>query len=305
MGAHFLAAPWGLPRGLDDRLAEYLRKEHHGSAVTLLRDALDEVGRRPALLALLAYARYRDAMEVMLEEQLSASSEALTLIDEALALGAPAAELAPLRQEVEDTLAEQTAAELRTFAALPEGDETLAPLEVLDDAAHRLWDAGEHTRAANLFLAASRREEGVAAGLSRVRAGLCLADAGEREQAQPLLEEALAIDWSAPPARASRALLEGAETAMLRFAADAGNRAAFEAGFEEAVQRGRSLKRAFPSVWTHQAPLLTAALELGALECAVEISRRIEEGREQLPRALEQQIHTARERARGEPESGP
>src|SRR3954463_8573500 len=101
MTQHLLAGPWGLPDDLDDKLAEYLEAQDYGSAVTLLRDFVPGHSRDPRLLLLPAHARFQDAMEVMLDELLPATQEALKLIDLALEQGIPLDAVAPLREEVE------------------------------------------------------------------------------------------------------------------------------------------------------------------------------------------------------------
>jgi len=164
VSSHVLAPPFGLPGELDGTLLEALRDERWSDAVTLLRDHLDDAadaadaaaGRR---LLLLAYARYRDATEVMFEERLAASQEALQLIDRAVELGVDPQAVAPLREEVEHTLDEESRAELAVLAQLPEsGDYAGLPLELLLDAGHRLWSSAPG-RAAELFAAAAKLDE--------------------------------------------------------------------------------------------------------------------------------------------------
>ncbi len=111
-----LAPPFGLPGGADGRLLHHLREEDWASALVLLRDAVTPGASPPAWLVLLAYVRFRDAMEVMVDEVADAAREALGLLDAALERGAPLAEVAPLREAVELALDEASREELRLEA---------------------------------------------------------------------------------------------------------------------------------------------------------------------------------------------
>lgn len=302
VSSHVLAPPFGLPGELDATLLEALRDERWGDAVTLLRDHADQAdpaaGRR---LLLLAYARFRDADEVMLDERLAASQEALRLIERAGELGVDLAEVAPLRDEVERTLDEESRAELAVLSRLPEsGDFAGLPLALLLDAGHRLWSRAP-ARAAECFAAAARLDEAAPGPgepsardarrlANRVREGLCRAAAGQHERARPLLEAALGADWSAAPLRGERHLAEAAATALLSQARGAD----FTALWNLADALGRAHGLAFPSVWPNQEALLERCVELREWPRARALAERIEASREVLPRRLAARLQQVR-----------
>jgi hypothetical protein len=269
---HLLAPPFGLPDGGDGRLLGYLRDEDWASALVLLREVVTREGPRPRWLLLLAYARFQDAVEVMVDEVPEAAAEALRLIDQALELGAPLAAVAPLREAAEAALDEATREALRLEGLLsPTGTPEALAAEELEALAYSWW-RGRPAEAAALFEALANRLGGAPAWLARTRAALCLADAGRHEAARPGLEAALALDWTAPGLRPARATLEAVETALLLEAEPAD----FTAGWALAEARGRAVDLPFPSVWPHQERLLARCLALGDGPRARALARLVE-----------------------------
>jgi tetratricopeptide (TPR) repeat protein len=288
MSPHFLAPPWNLPGALDAKLKGFLEDEAFDDAVTLLRDVVTPQTREPTWLLLLAYARFRDATEVMFDEQLPASQEALALIDRALALDAPLESVAPLKEAVERALDDASRAELALFARVGEAPGDDVPLaDVIEAAFHHR--AARPQLAASLFLlAATRVPDAPGRLLMRTHAALALRDAGRHQEARPLLAEALAADWSQPPFNEERALAESAATAAL-LDTDGG---AFHELWQLAQARGQQSKLPFPSVRPNQEALLTRCLAQGDWGRAQALARAIAE-RPQVSRALQAQVDRA------------
>jgi tetratricopeptide (TPR) repeat protein len=303
MATHFLAPPWGLPGELDDTLAEYLEAEDYGSAVTLLRDHVPGRASDPRLLLILAHCRFQDALEVMQDELLSASQEALKLIDTALEGGIPLTQVAPFREEVERVLAEQTTLELKVLAAIPEdGDYRKLKPATLMDAAYLLWDR-EPAKAARLFEAAAekiRELKGGAPGTvgpwfnEQLRAALCFFEAGEVERARPVLEAALDFDWKAAGIWQDRRMTETAFARVLELKAREHDLAGFAELWKRAKARSEALGFTFPSTHKDQERLLDICLQLGAGEHARELAAHIEGAREQVGRILRDKLRRAR-----------
>ncbi len=289
---HFLAPPFGLPGERDADLLEALRDEAWADALTLLRDVVTDATDDPRWLLLLAWARYRDAMDVMVDHRLAASQEALALIDRALACGAPLDAVAPFRREVEATLDEESRAELEVLSQLPaSGDFSGVPVDVLLDAGHRLWDA-EPARAAQAFDAAARA---LAASpddalVARISAGLCHDAAGEYAKSQLLLEAALTADWTKSRLRPERHLAEAAVTALLKRA----HGPDFAALWELGLSLGRAHGLPFPSVWPNQEALLDACVARRDWPRARALAQRIEDGRAHLSRTLAGKLQRVR-----------
>ncbi|MEW5742977.1 MAG: hypothetical protein AB1938_28940 [Myxococcota bacterium] len=298
-----LNPPWGLPGERDARLLGYLRDEDWASAQTLLRDVLDGAARpspdtslaaapepRASWLALLAYVRFRDATEVMVDELPAACRECLSLLDRAAALGAPMEGVSPLREAVERALDEVSREEVRLAGSLGEGDDGAALSdEDLEACAFLFWRSAP-ARAARLFSQLAARRAGPAAVVARAREALCLVEAGRREEAQPLLEASFAHDWTQPGLAAERLVLESVETALLLSATGDD----FEALWRLAEQRGAALRFPFPSAWPNQEKLLARCLSVGATGKARAVAQRIEDGRHELSRALAETISQAR-----------
>jgi hypothetical protein len=285
-----LNPPWGLPGEADARLLEYLRDDDWASAQTLLRDAVAEGAPKASWLALLAYVRFRDASEVMVDELPEACREGLALLDRAGELGAPMEGLVPLRDALERALDDVTREEVRLTGQLGKDDDAAALSdEDLEACAFLLWRSAP-VRAAGLFAQLAARASGTKALVARARGALCLVEAGRRDEAQPLLEAAFAQDWTQPGLSTERLVLESVETALLEGATGDD----FTALWRLAEVRGQALKFPFPSAWPNQERLLKRCLGLGDGPRARVVAQRIEDGRHELSRALTDAIRQAR-----------
>jgi hypothetical protein len=285
-----LGPPWHLPGEADARLLDYLREDDWASAGTLLRDVVEANEPRPVWLVLLAYVRFRDATEVMVDEVAEASRECLALLDRAAELGAPMDGVAPLRTAVERALDEVSREELRLTSQLGAADDAAALSdEDLEACAFVLWRSSP-LRAAGLFSQLATRLEGLKAVVARARAGLCLAEGGRKDEAQPLLEAAFAQDWTQPALASERLVLESVETALLEQASGDD----FTALWRLAEERGRALDFPFPSAWPNQEKLLHRCLALEDGRRARAVAQRIEDGRLELSRTLTEAIGQAR-----------
>lgn len=285
-----LAPPWALPGDADARLLGYLRDEDWASAQTLLRDAAASPEPKPVWLVLLAYARFRDATEVMVDELPEACRECLALLDRAGELGAPMDGVAPLRDAVERALDEVSREELRLTSQLGENDDAARLSDEDLEACAFILSSAAPARAAGLFSQLAARASGPKAVVARARGALCLAQAGRRDEAQPLLEAAFAQDWTQPGLSAERLVLESVETALLE-SADGDD---FTALWRLAEARGQALRFPFPSAWPNQEKLLARCLALGDGPKARAVAQRIEDGRHELSRALTDAISRAR-----------
>ncbi|MBN1210019.1 MAG: hypothetical protein JXB05_34525 [Myxococcaceae bacterium] len=292
---HLLAGPWGLPGDLDAELARALEQEDYGTALALLRDALP-ADPSPRLRVLLAFVRFQDASEVMVTELIPACQEALALLEQATEAGLPLEAVAPLREEVERVLAEETVRELAAERMSLERAEA-APLEEVLEAASRLR-ASHPARAAELFRVAERRDTPERAPIHRAEAGIALHQAGRAAEARPLLEETLALDWRAPALWPERLHVDWAATLLLEQAHAARDDAAFDATWAQALAQGRLLQRPFPANWLNQERLLTLLITRGDGARAAQVATRLEASRGYLPRALAAQVAEARTLAR-------
>jgi tetratricopeptide (TPR) repeat protein len=292
---HLLAGPWGLPGNLDAELGRALEQEDYGTALALLRDALP-AAPEPRLLVLLAFVRFQDAREVLVTELLPACQEALGLLERATEAGVPLDAVAPLREEVEHALAEETMRELaaeRMTAERAEGP----PLEEVLEAASRLR-ATRPARAAELFLVAARRVGPDRAPVHWTEAGIALHQAGRTAEAHPYLEAALALDWRAPALWPERLHVDWAAALLLEQAHAAGDDAAFDSLWARALAQGRQLQHPFPANWLNQERLLALLLTRKDGARAAQVATRIEASRGYLPRALAAQVAEARTLAR-------
>jgi len=303
MTTHFLAGPWGLPGVLDDVLADHLEAEAWDAAVTLLRDQLPGRSEDPRLLLLLAHARFRDATDVMFDELLPASQEALKLIDAAVEKGIPLDAVAPFRDEVERVLAEQTQEELKLLAAIPEdGNHDAMPLRLLLDAAYLLWDR-QPAQAARMFETAARKlaekqgkdvtERGPWFN-ERLRSALCDFEAGDVERASPVLEEATRFDWAAAGIWQDRRTTETAFARLLERCARARDLPGFETLWTQAQEKSRQLGYVFPSIHKDQERLLDLCLQLGDGVHASALATQIEGSRKQSSRRLLDKLRRAK-----------
>ncbi len=292
---HLLAGPWGLPGDLDAELAHALEQEDHGTALALLRDALPPTPE-PRLWVLLAFVRFQDAQEVMVTELMPACQEALALLEKAAEAGVPLEALAPLREEVERTLAEETTHELEAERMTPERARA-APLEQVLEAASRLR-AAHPALAAELFLVAAGRDAPERAPIHRADAGIALHQAGRAAEARTLLEAALALDWRTAALWPERLHVDWAATLLLEQAHAARDDAAFERLWAQALALGRGLQHPFPANWLNQERLLKLLLERGDGARAAHVATRIEASHTYLPRSLAAQVAQARTLAR-------
>ncbi|MFZ5442057.1 MAG: hypothetical protein ACOZQL_18770 [Myxococcota bacterium] len=288
---HFLAPPFDLPEGRDGRLLHYLQDDDWANATTLLRDVVTPETTQWKWLVLLAYVRFRDAADVMPDELTDACREALALLDRAMKHGAPYDEVAPFREAVEGTLDQLSRGEEALLARLGPGDDpTALSDEELENVAF-LLDRSAPLRAAKLFDAlAERQATSPLRHASRARAALALTRANRFDDARPALEAVLAEDWSSRPLSAERLTLEAVETALLEHATGA----EYAALWQLATERGEALSFRFPAAWPHQERLFARCLQVHDLPRARALAQRMEDERDELPRALAQRFAAAR-----------
>ncbi len=286
---HFLAPPFDLPPGRDDRLVRHLEDDDWASATTLLRDVVTPETTSWKWLVLLAYVRFRDAADVLPDELVDASREAVQLLHRAMEHGAPHDDVAPFLEAVERTLDQLSRGEEALLAKLGPGDD---PKALTDDELESicfLVERSDPVRAARLFRALAARE-GPLAIASRARAALALARSGAFEAARPELEEVLTKDWSKRPLSDERLALEAAETTLLEQATGA----EFIALWHLAEARGKALAFPFPSAWPHQERLFAKCLALRDISRARTLAQRMEEERPELPEALAERFRAIR-----------
>lgn len=280
---HLFALPFGLPDDRDRRLVRYLRDEDWASALVLLREVVNAQTTNPKWLLLLAFVRFHDATDVMVEELADATREGLQLIDRALEHGASFDAVAPFRDAVERVLDEVSREELEVLHELERAPLSELKPELLETAAFLVWKK-EPLRAATLFDELARRG-GAHELISRTRAALCLADAAAAN-AQERLSEAIHADWRTH-AR-DRSVLETAETALLERLSGMD----FEVAWKLAEAKGAALDLPFPSVWPNQERLLARCLTLGETVRARALAHTLEE-REELSSALKARVQQA------------
>lgn len=286
---HFLAPPFDLPGGRDARLVKYLEDDDWASAITLLRDVVTPQTTAWKWLVLLAYVRFRDAADVMQDELVDASREALQLLNRAMEQGAPHDQIAPFMEAVERALDELSRREEALLAKLGPGDD---PQALTDDELEHvcfLVERSNPARAAKLFGALAQRE-GPTALAAQARAALALARSGAFEQAKPELEAVLKKDWTKGPLRNERLALEAVETTLLEHASGED----FKTLWHLAEGRGAALEFPFPSAWPHQERLFDRCVVLKELTRARALARRIEEEREELSDDLLQRLRSVR-----------
>ncbi len=286
---HFLAPPFELPAGRDARLVKHLEDDDWASATTLLRDVVTPDTTTWKWLVLLAYVRFRDAADVMPDELVGASREAVTLLNRAMEHGAPHDEVAPFLEAVERTLDQLSRGEEALLAKLGPGDDAQALTDEELESVCFLVDRENPARAAKLFKALADRE-GPLATASRARAALALARAGQFEAAKPELESVLTRDWSKRPLSDERLALEAVETLLLEHATGA----EFVALWHLAEARGTALAFPFPSAWPHQERLFAKCLSQRDISRARALAQRMEEERLELPEALVERFRAVR-----------
>src|SRR3990167_2298581 len=274
MPQHFLSPPFGLPEGRDARLVKHLEDDDWASAITLLRDVVTADTTLWKWLVLLAYARFRDAADVMPDELVDASREAIQLLHRAMEHGAPHDEVAPFLEAVERTLDQLSRGEEALLARLGPGDDASGLSDEELETVCFLVDRSNPARAARLFTALAGRQ-GPLAVAARARAALALARTGAFEAARPELEEVLTQDWSQRPLSDERLALEAAETTLLEHAIGQ----EFVALWLLAEARGKALSFPFPSAWPHQERLFSKCLSLRDVTRARALAQRMEEER--------------------------
>jgi hypothetical protein len=286
---HFLAPPFDLPGGRDDRLVKYLEDDDWAPAITLLRDVVSPQTTAWKWLVLLAYVRFRDAADVMQDELVEASREALQLLSRAMEQGAPHDQIAPFMEAVERALDELSRHEEALLAKLGPGDDPQALThDELENVAF-LVERSNPVRAAKLFTALAKRD-GPTAVASEARAALAIARSGAFEHAKPALEEVLKKDWTKGPLKNERLALEAVETTLLEHATGED----FKSLWNLAEGRGTALNFPFPSVWPHQERLFDRCVVLNDLPRARALAKRIEEEREELSDDLLQKLRSVR-----------
>ena len=286
---HFLAPPFDLPEGRDARLVKHLEDDDWASAITLLRDVVTPQTDNWKWLVLLAYTRFRDAADVMPDELVEASREAVQLLHRAMEHGAPHDEVAPFLEAVERTLDQLSRGEEALLARLGPGDEPSALNDEELETICFMVDRDNPARAAKLFAALATRQ-GPLATAARTRAALALARSGAFEAARPELEDVLTRDWSKRPLSDERLALEAAETLLLEHA----NGAEFVALWHLAEARGKALAFPFPTAWPHQERLFSKCLALRDVTRARALAQRMEEERLELPQALAERLRAVK-----------
>src|SRR3990167_5197468 len=120
---HFLDPPFDLPGGRDQRLVKHLEDDDRAAATILLRDVVTPTTTQWKWLVLLAYVRFRDAADVMPDELVEASREAVQLLHRAMEHGAPHDDVAPFLEAVEASLDQLSRGEEALLARLGPGDD--------------------------------------------------------------------------------------------------------------------------------------------------------------------------------------
>lgn len=286
---HFLAPPFDLPDGRDARLVKHLEDDDWASATTLLRDVVTATTTEWKWLVLLAYVRFRDAADVLPDELVDASREAVQLLHRAMANGAPHDDVAPFLEAVERTLDQLSRGEEALLAKLGPGDDPKALSDEELESVCFLVERGNPARASKLFAALAERQ-GPLATAARARSALALARSGAFEAARPELEAVLTKDWSKRPLSDERLALEAAETALLEHASGA----EFVALWHLAEARGTALGFPFPSAWPHQERLFDKCLALRDISRARALAQRMEDERPELPEKLAQRFRAVR-----------
>lgn len=268
---HFLAPPYGLPEAGDARLTRYLHEDDWASAATQLRDVVTAETTNWRWLVLLAYVRFRDASDVMVDELTPAAREALGLLDRAMANGAPLEEVTPFREAVESALDELTREE-EALLAKWDGARDALKLEDLEQVAFLLRRDAPAKSAAAFELLNERRPSVGAKALAALARG---AD-------QKALETLLGEKWT----KDDRLALEEVETALLERVSGA----EFLAHWQWAEAKGRELDFPFPTAWPHQERLFARAWALGDHALARRLGVRMKEERAELPKDLREKL---------------
>lgn len=276
---------------MEAKLLQFIEEDDPEAVSLLLDDEAKEPGRDPRLLAVLAHAQLEMARtRVGLEQALPLLSAASVNMDEALARGVDAAALDPIRTSLEKVLDTASRREVAVLDAMQK-EPAAASDEVLEDGAW-LLSKRDPAKAAPLFerLAERQNEQGFE---MRVRGALCRHEAGDKQAALPVLEEALDYDWRKADAWAGRFVTEAAFTALLADAAESRDVERFQELWTRALQRMDALGARFPAVWPNQQRLLDLCLLVEDGDRARFVSRRIRESWPWVPRALEARMAAA------------
>lgn len=270
---HYLAPPYGLPEAADARLIRHLQDDDWAAATTMLRDVVTAETTNWRWLVLLAYVRFRDAADVMVDELAPAAREALQLIHRAMEHGAPV-DIAPFREAVESALDGLTRDEEALISKWETSRETLS-LEELEQVAFLLRrDAPK--KAAEAFDALNAKQPS---------AGAKALAALSRGADQSTLEALLGETWT----KEERLVLEEVETALLEKVTGA----EFVAHWQLAEAKGRELDFPFPTAWPHQERMFARAWALGDYALARRLGVRMKEERSELPKELREKLEAA------------
>lgn len=286
-----LAGPWGLPAPLEEKLGEFIENDDPEAVAMLLGDEAAQPGRDPRLLAVLAHAQLELARtRVGLEQALPLLAEAVEHLDQAVARGADAQALSPLRADLEKVLDTATRRELALVEAM-QNDPAGASDEVLEDGAW-VMEKRDPAQAALLFerLADRQKDKGFE---MRVRGALARHAAGDKATARPVLEQALDYDWRQAGVWEGRFVTEAAFLALMEDAVEARDEEAFRTLWNKALERMDALGARFPAVWPNQTRLLELCLLLGDGDRARFVTRRMRDARPWIPRALEARMTAA------------
>jgi|GEM_PF-891595 len=295
-----------LYEGLEDDLRGsldecYLRGDHDGLA-TLLEERGD---LSPLLLLIRACAIYMDAMEIMVDQAVPASKQALELIGQAERAGLPADLTAPCRHEIEHvlevTIAEEDEEITKAMRALQKRGATS---EQAATVAHQAADRDKPHVAAALFLEAASLATKEAAGRNKwaapdqtmnyvVRAGSNFAAAGDLSRATPLLRQAIDFDWKAGRLWGDRHTVQWAYMCFLRDHAQRKEWEAFLSCWREAGARCEELEMEFPFIHPFQEELLDLCLEEKLMEPLPALVRGINERTKRVPAALKAKVKIA------------
>lgn len=286
---HFLAPPFDLPGTRDQRLVKHLEDDDWAAATTLLRDVVKPDTTAWKWLVLLAYVRFRDAADILPDELVDASREAVQLLHRAMEHGAPHDEVAPFLEAVERTLDQLSRGEEALLAKLGPGDDATALSDEELENICFLVDRHNPARAAKLFAALAGRK-GPLAIAAEARGALAQVRAGKFDEAKPALETVLTKDWSKRPLSDERLALEDVETTLLEHATGA----EFIALWHLAEARGTALAFPFPSAWPHQERLFNKCLSERDFNRARALAQRMESERPELPEALAERFRAVR-----------
>lgn len=293
---------------ISSQLKRLIEEESYADACDLIEEHLQAGGvRAPQLLRALALCVYRHGVTVMVDQVLPRSQRALDLLDEALSTSSPEPrDSVVLRREIEH-LRDAFAKEEQRSASKKMKPEGALTSEELQTRAHRAWDQRDLPEAARLFLGAADRARAEAIARSRVdrsfsariRAGLCLFDAGLREEARPILDEALTFDWLGARLRSDCHMMEWAFFRCMLEAAEHRDLSRFRDLWTRAVRRGEELKYPFPSIHPHQERLLELCAQLGLAEQCAHLVSFVPTTRSRVPAKVKALLAAAERCARG------